>query len=432
MSTENGQAPTGRSPGIWGWAISVALLVIIILRIAQVSIAITEQMQNWPVLHEERDFPWYYLSAGQLLRGEDFYSGLQERARVELGIEDYFIDVAVSPPTFPLVIAPLALLSYPAAWGVWQFLSVAALILSVLLIARELSLSLSLPGWALLVFAILIFPPLTFHIYYAHTELFILLLLTGGWYLLRKDREVPAGVLLGLAAALRLYPLILLPYLFQRRAWKGLGAAIASGLGLAALAGWAAGPASYLRYLGVMREEIPVFYTSDGNLSLWGSVHKIAAIWPVLERYPTLRDALAYALFLAVVGLTLWLTRKASVLPHRLDHEYGLLIAAALLASPLSWIYYQVLLYLPMLILLVDLRKSETRHPGVLALLELGLFAATTPLLLGGRPDLPIGMQRLRSFLPTLTTLCIYLGLVLSRGSQQANSTHQMPSIRRI
>lgn len=421
----NDKKPTGARAGLqfnrttMAWTICIFSLLVTALYVIRVGGALTEQMQNWPILHAELDFPSYYLSTGRLLQGEDIYGGLREQAQQTLGMEHYFIDVAITPPTFILVAAPLALLPYPTAWTVWQCLSLIALVLSIVLIARELALDLSPPGWICLSCAVLLFPPLTSHMFYAHTELFLLLLLTGAWILLRRDRPLPAGALVGLAGAVRLYPFILLLYLLQRRDWKALASALVTGLGLAGLAGVVAGPSSYIHYLDIMREEIPHLYPRSGNLSLWGNVHKLATIWPLLGQRPLLRDAVAYTLFLAVVGITLWITRKAGKSRRSIDLAYGLFITAALLASPLSWIYYQVLLYLPLLILLAALRRSKPPRTAVLVALGMGLTASLTPLFLGGRPNLPRAVQRLQAFLPTLTPIGIYLALLLQRTKER-------------
>lgn len=404
--------PSPSRPTATIWFIGVLLLLLALFYVSLIGDEAFQQLRQWPTLHQERDFPSYYLAGQRILQGEDFYSGLQEEAQAA-GFEDYFIDTAVTPPTFNLVIAPLALLSYPAAWGVWQILSLLALFAAVPLIVRELNLSLSPPGWLILGCAVLLFPPLSFHMLYAHSELFLLLLLASAWMLLRRGQEVPAGVLLGLAGALRLYPLFLLLYLVQRRAWKALLAALVSGLGLAALAAAVTGPASYLRFLDVLRETTSTLYPRQWNLSLWGDVHKLAAIWPALGEHPGLRDALAMLLSLGILGLTLWLTRRPGPTPHTLDLEYGLFVTAMLLASPLSWIYYQVLLYLPLLVLFKALQKRG-RQPAPFFIIILALLFAVTPLF-GGRPDMSPTLQRLLAFAPTMTPLGVYLALQLAR-----------------
>ena len=399
------------------WArIGIAVLLAgTLIYVVLVGVELVQQVQDWRNQHQERDFAWYYMSAHRLLRGEDFYSGLREEART-LGIANYFIDVAVSPPTFPLAVSWLGLFPYPVAWGLWQFLSLVALGLSLWLIAREIGLSLGLASWIPLVCAILLFPPLTYHMIYAHTELFVLLLLTGAWACLRHGRQVPAGILLAIAGVTRLYPLFLLLYLLQRRQRKAFLAAAGTGLGLGLAAGLAAGFDSYWRYLSVIRDTMSTYYARAGNHSLWGVVHKLAAIWPALGGQPLLRDGLALALPL---GLTLWLARRSGP-----DRAYGLFIVGALLASPLSWVYYQVLLYLPIFFLLRFLRQGPQpgdgaqRRPAVRALLIGALVAALAPLFSG--VGLPAGLERVLAFLPTLTLVGVYLALAV-KGQEQGD-----------
>ena len=390
---------------------TIVLLAVTALYVGLIGTELVQQAQHWPVLHRERDFPSYYLAAQRLLRGEDFYSGLKEGA-LSLGIEDYFIDAAVTPPTFAVTLAPLALFPYPVAWGIWQILSVAALVLSLWLVLRQKQCSLSPLGWARLGCAVLLFPPLTFHLLYAHTELFLLLLLAGGWYSLRRRREIAGGVLLGMAGAIRIYPLFLLIFLIQRRAWKALLAALAAGLGLAAVAALAAGPSSYLGYVDVLGAEVSTLYARWGNFSLYGDVHKLASIWPALGQQPLVRDLLAILLSLGTLILTLLLTWKRRSAARSIDRDYGLFTVATLLASPLSWIYYQVLLYLPLLFLLDTLRRN--RGPRAIPwILAAALLASLCPIV-EGQPGLPLALKQLLAFFPTLTLAGVYVALVMA------------------
>ncbi len=366
------------------------------------------QAREWPLLHQDKDFPWYYLTARKLWQGQDFYRGLREAART-LGIAEYFVDYAVSPPTFALAVAPLALLPYPVAWGIWQFLSLVALGGALALIVREIRPPFPPLTWMALGCLILLFPPLSFHMIYAHTEVFILLLLVGAWVSLRRGREVSAGLLLALAGVLRLYPLFFLFLLLQRRAWRALLASFVGGLALVLLAGLAAGPESYLRYLGVLRNDISTFYPLWGNASLWGIVHKVAALWPPLGGLPWLRDGLAAGLSLGLLGGTAALAWKDAHLPNRLDRHFALFTASVLLASPLSWVYYQILLYLPFFLLLSAWQKGRLSRPArcfVVAAWALS-FA---PLL----QVIPLAGKTILSFLLTLPPAGVYLALACS------------------
>jgi hypothetical protein len=298
------------------------------------------------------------------------------------------------------------------------------LVLVLVLLFHEVGPALSPAARLRLACAAFLFPPLTFHLLYAHTELFLLLALAGAWLLLRRGKEVPAGLLLGLAAAIRIYPLFFLFYFPLRRAWKGLLAAVAGGLAWAGLSLLVAGPASFLHYLTTLRGEVSTLYARWGNFSLWGSVHKLASIWPALGEWTLLRDGLALGLSAGILLLSLWLARRAGA-----DRAYGLLIVGALLASPLSWIYYQVLLYLPLFFLVRSLyqdrvtpasppqgQRAAGRRSAVLILLIVALAASLAPVLAGLLP-LPVGLGRAVAFAPTLTLLGVYVALALNRTS---------------
>ena len=401
------------------------LAAVAVLYLLLIGIELVRQACEWPTLHRDRDFPSYYLAAQRLLRGQDTYSGLQEDAR-HLGIAGYFIDSAVNPPTFTVATLFLALVPYAAAWGLWQVLSLAALVVSMALLIREAREKFSGPAWLRLVCAALLFPPLGFHLLYAHTELFLLLALTAAWVLLRRGKEIPAGILLGLAAAIRIYPLFLLLHLLQRRSWKALGAAVAGGLSWAGLTALVADPSSFWHYLATLQEEVPTLYPRWGNFSLWGSVHKLASIWPALGERPALRDGLALALSAGILLLTLWLARRPGRRPAGVDRAYGLFIVGALLASPLSWIYYQVLLYVPFFFLLVG-GQRERRRPAVTALLVVALAASLAPVL-GGWGTLPTGWSRLVAFLPTVTLVATYAALALGDGEPSPKGFPAAPS----
>jgi len=426
------------------WALLAAAVVYLVV----VGLELVHQAADWSTLHRDRDFPSYYLAAQRLLRGQDAYSGLQEAAR-QLGIADYFIDAAVNPPTFTVAAVWLALFPYVVSWGLWQVLSLAALILILVLLFREAGPTFSPVARLRLTCAALLFPPLTFHLLYAHTELFLLLALVGAWLLLRRGKEIPAGLLLGLAAAIRIYPLFLLLYLLLRRAWKALWAAVLGGLAWAGLSLLVAGPGSFFHYLTTLRGEVSTLYGRWGNFSLWGSVHKLASIWPALGARPLLRDGLALVLSAGVLLLTLWLARRcrpshtrrverptpslpgpdSSKLTARrweADWAYGLFIVGALLASPLSWVYYQVLLYLPLFFLVRALHQDEAkdvslqvqptawRRPAIRALLLVALLASLAPLL-GGLLHLPAGLGHALAFAPTLTLVGVYGALIVVR-----------------
>ncbi|MGC8873194.1 MAG: glycosyltransferase family 87 protein [Chloroflexia bacterium] len=405
-----------RSGSRWRIYGTVSLLACALGYIAALGMELWHQGHTWSTSHRELDFPSYYLAGQLLLQGKDVYSGLRSEARLQLGLDGYFIDSAVGPPAFVVSIAWLALLPYPAAWCLWQVLSLIAWIGSLWLIARELRPSLSLWGRIALGCAFVLFPPLAFHLVYAHTELFLLLGLTLSWLWLRRGKWLPAGLLLGLAAVTRLYPALFFLLLAQRRAWKALATSMGSALGMSLVAAALCGPTAYLRYVSVQHRVVPELYSRQGNLSLWGSVYKLASIWPALSRFPQVRDLLACLLSAAAVVLVFLLVQRHQA-PHAADSEgpfsldrgFALYIAACLLASPLAWAYYQVLLYLPFLILVSRLKAQQCA--ACFWALAVAGAASLSPLLALLCPQPPAAVRWVLAFLPTLTPAGTLLAL---------------------
>ena len=99
---------------------------------------------------------------------------------------------------------PLARLDYPDAVLAWNTISVAAFLASLVIVAVVLPVprTLFLPTLALLPFC----HPLYGNFYHGTVHLVLVLLVTAIWALERSDRSSTAGLLLGAAAAIKLFP----------------------------------------------------------------------------------------------------------------------------------------------------------------------------------------------------------------------------------
>jgi hypothetical protein len=125
----------------------------------------------------------------------------------------------VSPPSALLLLAPFALAPFWLSYVLWILLS-AGVFLWATLKAR-------LPWWSILL------PPVAWVVYCGQTTLLIGGLVLGGLALRR--RPILAGVLFGMAAAVKPQLLLLLPIaLIADRGWKTILATGATGAGLVA------------------------------------------------------------------------------------------------------------------------------------------------------------------------------------------------------
>lgn len=179
------------------------------------------------------------------------------------------------------------------------------------------------------------------------------LLLAASWYFLRHERNIAAGVCIGLATGLKLFPGLLIVYLFFRHRKAFWPAAIAAG-SLLATAFAIIGRQNTLDYFKVVHY-VETFYMSyRANLSIQSVLLGIAS--------PRLAAILARVIFIVSLGLLAWLAtrREQKAYPIRaLDLEYSMFMTAVLLLSPLCWDNYLVLLVLPMTVLLFGLREGS-------------------------------------------------------------------------
>ena len=74
--------PSPGQPTPTTWFIGVLLLLLALFYISLIGNEAFQQLRQWPTLHQERDFPSYYLAGRRILQREDFYSGLQENGSI--------------------------------------------------------------------------------------------------------------------------------------------------------------------------------------------------------------------------------------------------------------------------------------------------------------------------------------------------------------
>jgi len=185
------------------------------------------------------------------------------------------------------------------------------------------------------------------------------------------DREGVAGVALGAAALVKVFPAVLGLWLAWRRAWRALAAAVATGV--AGLAAGAAlfGPGAYRRYVGVLSERSRVA-AFEGTVS--PDFFAMTLYRPLSQALPGV-DAAAYAplAVLAVTPAVGAVLLRDRGLPDRLA-TFLVAVAAMVLVSPASNALYVVYAYYP----LVCLCCLDTRVRGEWLLLA-GVLAVAFP-----------------------------------------------------
>ena len=283
------------------------------------------------------DFDTFWRSAEALWEGGDVYD---TGARLP----------NLNPPLWTVLIAPLGLLEPLTAYRTFVLLTLAVCVGYLAWMADELRLR---GGWAVVGTAMLLFSsPLLATLALGQIYAFLALGLVVAWVADRRGMPVASGCALGLVVAVKpsLVPILLWP--LARRQWRALMAALASAAAATLVGVVVVGPGATLDWLRLLFDS-PLSPYWD-NASLPSAAARLFTDNEFARPIATLpwMVPVAYVLGIGVVVLT---TVKV-----RCGPEAGLwaLVAASLLASPIAWHNYLVLL-----------------GPGVLLLLARGWVA---------------------------------------------------------
>src|SRR5262245_27195245 len=186
---------------------------VVLLRVAQAclaGLALGPLVRgSLPPTAYSKDLQVEYLTASAWRDGLSIFTPLTElSARYFPVVTDNFPHPSPHPPVLTPLSLPLTWLPFPVIVFLWLFVNVALLVR----VGRWLGLS------VLASLALLAWPPLWCLVYIGQLELLILVLAMSSWRAAEAGRDWRAGLWLGLAAAIKLYPaLFLLPYLWRWR-----------------------------------------------------------------------------------------------------------------------------------------------------------------------------------------------------------------------
>ncbi|HZP44055.1 MAG TPA: glycosyltransferase family 87 protein [Candidatus Binataceae bacterium] len=319
------------------------------------------------------------------------------------------------PPAFLIAFEPLTRLPLRTAFWVWQAILVGALCGAAVVMVRELAPPPGLDPYLIGIGAALLFPETYGMLYESQYTPILLLLLVGAFALDRRERSLPAGLMLAAATLLKMFPGLAGGYFFVRRRWPTLVWSV-----VVTLAGLmltrARNEHSYVS-AGILHSswlEDDGFLRNSRAIALYYNLRALMdwlAGGPVSGSGLRLWLALTALADLLVVAVTFISTARS----HRSDaHDlaaFGLWICAALLVSPIAWGHYLPLL-LPLLFAL-----------GVLELRGASLGWCARILVLTGLTLISLGfftsvVRELHAFF--LATVAIFIGgnIILRRPYQ--------------
>lgn len=321
------------------------------------------------------DFDAYHRAAVRAARGENPYQ-----------LDSFGIHGTYRyPPAFAFLMSPLGELSGPTAGRIWFGANVAMLLASMLL---ALSLVMgprpwpARTGWVAIVALYACSFYNTSSLVQGQVTLLMTLLCLGWAVCMRAGRNFTGGVLLAGAAALKLWPVVMAPYLLVRRDWRGLaGVAVGGALFLLTPAPWVGFDGAVELHRDWLRHardtQVPVQNYRTGNQGLMGMLARLPHVsngWVCVSKanlaaldrsYPYLVAGLAAALY----GWIAWdlRRRRGASDEDRRDREIlylSLLFVFTTVTHPCAWRCNYSLLLLPCVVLA---RRAVERLPGFAA-----------------------------------------------------------------
>jgi hypothetical protein len=266
-----------------------------------------------------------YLSARALRDGANIFTSV-----AELALRYFPFPVATfphpnpHPPLLVLLSVPLSFLPFPILIALWFSANVALLIRIGTWLGLSRWSSLSLMAW----------PPIFWVIDINQLELLLLAMTMLAWVAADRGRDREAGIWLGIAAALKLYPLFfLLPFVARRRfkliATAGVVFGAAQVVNLAVV-----GPAGLRDYYLTILPSVSAIYQRGWlNSAPYGVFSRIFGWSPQTAPLIEVPDiVLPLTLIFAALGLAAALRLSPKVAP-----------LAMLLTIPNGWSYYAVL-----------------------------------------------------------------------------------------
>ena len=303
------------------------------------------------------------------------------------------------PPTFMLVVLPLANMPYLTALAVWLALGVGAYLVVVWRIAPH-------PATPMLA---LLFPAAADVLFSGQNGCLSAALLGGGLLLLDR-RPLLAGVLFGLLSYKPQLALALPVALLAGGYWRTLAAAAATTVAFAAASVAAFGVEPWLAFA----EHLPtVRRILEAGESPWFKMGSVFAAARLLHAGVGLAWALQGVATVAAIGAVAWLWRR----PAPLSLRASALVFAVPLATPYTQFYDLAMLALPIAWIVWEARATAWMSGERIALTALWI-APVGARVLGQQLDVPLW--------PLI--LAAMLALVLRRAGRTASTDVRVPT----
>jgi Glycosyltransferase family 87 len=253
-----------------------------------------------------------------------------------------------TPPVFHVLLLPLAHLDPQLGYLIWTAVNVAIACIVFHVVLR------AVPGaWTrrhLIAAWVVNAAGVQMALRLGQVSWMVALLVTCAWIAARSSRPLVAGAWAGVAIAFKPFLLVAVPVFVVRRQWKSVASSVLTIGASCALSVLLFGREPFVDWLGNLRVvPDPVFAT-----------HFLNASWVAFVSRANGPYLVGIILSAATIVVMLWRVRTSDE-----DESWLLLMLAAILASPVGWVYYQPILLGPVVALALGGRLKHLRWVAV-------------------------------------------------------------------
>ncbi len=374
------------------------------------------------------DFTAYYTAARLVRVGRSPYDEAAFGAEAQsLGFRND--RPYIYPPLLAIGVTPLTLLPPRQAATVWFLLNVTLLGLSSILVARTLGLQTQKLAVVSLSLAVLTFYPAVFSIFVGQANVLLLGLLALAWYGTKRGSDTLAGVTIGAASLIKVFPFCLALYFLWKGRYRSFLSAVAA---IVVLTGFSIAVVGLEPHLTFVESILPTQVVKPHPLNQSLSSFLFRAIEPALQRDLLLWRLASLSAWALIVLGTVLLIACGSRQAASQDLEFGLVVVSMLLVSTVSWIGTLTLLVIPYSALARELLAEGGRRHLILLSLTTALSflcvdsqraVESYAMAGGGAGQLPLALLNLPMY--GMILLWLAIGYLLFR-----HRRHPLHSIR--
>ncbi len=262
---------------------------------------------------DRHDFGAYYIWSASMVDGGPLYDGLAGK-------------VYLYPPLLAQLIAPVVGLGEPVAATLFFAVNTMAMISIPWMLAPLVA-----PRWSKLVWvAPPLFYPFLHAMYIGQVTIILAALLTAAWTSYHERAYQRAGLLLALAAWIKVWPAYLVIYFILRRDWQVFRGVVIGGMSLLVFQ-------VVLGGFDLMAEYFALFFDLFTQGQPQGDFQNLSVFGFATRTMPDNEAWLRYGILAVLLGVTVWLTLQPADDVRHFDLGYSAFIPIALLSGSTLW-----------------------------------------------------------------------------------------------